>query len=228
MAFKINTGSRVSLENPGSMFRDLSDRKLKGLLTHQGSIIDDYVKVATDKPDVALKLPTGSGKTLVGLLIADWRRRKFGERALYVCPTKQLVNQVVEEAHTKYGMLKNVRGFTGRQRDYDASAKARFQSGEIVAVTSYAGLFNANTFFDEPNFILLDDAHAAENYLAGFWTLVVGREEDQGLYMAMAGVLSGVLPPLDARRLRGAKSASWDHSWVDMIPGPFLPASKLS
>ena len=53
-------------------------------------------------------------------------------------------------------------------------------------MTSYGGLFNANTFFDEPNFILLDDAHAAENYLAGFWTVAVGREEHQALYEALA------------------------------------------
>ena len=141
---------------------------------------------AIRKPDVAFRLPTGSGKTLVGLLIAEWRRRKFNERALYVCSTKQLVNQVVAEAQTKYGMAKTVRAFTGSQKNYNSEAKAQFQSGEVVAVTSYGGLFNANTFFDEPNLIPLDDAHAAENYLAGFWTVAVGREEHQALYGALA------------------------------------------
>lgn len=222
MAFKFGSASSVSVESPEAMFMDFSDRSLKGLLTHQGHIIGKYLQGAVEKSDVAFKLPTGSGKTLVGLLIAEWRRRKFGERALYVCPTNQLVNQVVAEAHTKYGMSKTVRAFTGQQKAYDPSAKAQFQSGEIIAVTSYGGLFNANTFFDEPNIILLDDAHAAENYLVGFWTLAVGREDHQALYTAMAGVLSRVLTPLDARRLRGAKSASWDHSWVEMIPAPSL------
>jgi replicative superfamily II helicase len=100
------------------------------------------------KPDVAIKLPTGSGKTLVGLLIVEWRRRRFGERAVYLCPTNQLVNQVVEEARTKYGMSEWIHGFTGSQKNYDASAKSRYQAAELVAVTSYTALFNTNPFFE--------------------------------------------------------------------------------
>jgi len=48
----------------------------------------------------------------VGLMIAEWRRRKNQERVVYLCPTKQLVNQVVEQADEKYGL--SVLGFTGR------------------------------------------------------------------------------------------------------------------
>jgi hypothetical protein len=40
-------------------------------------------------------LPTGSGKTLVGLLIGEWLRRKNKERVVFLCPTRQLVNQVI-------------------------------------------------------------------------------------------------------------------------------------
>lgn len=32
--------------------------------------------------DVAIKIPTGSGKTLVGTLIAEWRRRSRAERVV--------------------------------------------------------------------------------------------------------------------------------------------------
>jgi len=41
-----------------------------------------YAAEAVHLTDVALQLPTGSGKTLVGLLIAEWRRRKYGERVV--------------------------------------------------------------------------------------------------------------------------------------------------
>ena len=70
-------------------------------------------------------------------------------------------------------------------------------------MTSYGGLFNANTFFDEPNLILLDDAHAAENYLAGFWTVAVGREEHQALYGALVGHLPRGVPYLWPAERRG-------------------------
>jgi superfamily II DNA or RNA helicase len=57
-----------------------------------------YAAHGLNEPDVALHLPTGSGKTLVGLLIAEWLRRKNHERVVYLCPTRQLVNQVAEQA----------------------------------------------------------------------------------------------------------------------------------
>lgn len=101
MAFKFGAGSSISTDSPERMFQDFSDRKLKGLLTYQGQVLNDYQSNAQTKSDVALKLPTGSGKTLVGLLLAEWRRRKFGERVVYLCPTNQLVNQVAEEARAK-------------------------------------------------------------------------------------------------------------------------------
>ena len=36
-----------------------------------------------DAKNVALELPTGTGKTAVGLLIADWRRRRSRDKAAY-------------------------------------------------------------------------------------------------------------------------------------------------
>jgi replicative superfamily II helicase len=74
-----------------------------------------YVARALKAQDVALQLPTGSGKTLVGLLLAEWRRRKFGERVVYLCPTRQLVNQVAEEASSKYGLT--IEPFTVRMQN---------------------------------------------------------------------------------------------------------------
>ncbi|MBV9587760.1 MAG: DEAD/DEAH box helicase [Alphaproteobacteria bacterium] len=134
MAFKFGNETSIALDSPERMFQDFSDRTLKGLLTYQGRVLAEYQAEGLDQPDVAFKLPTGSGKTLVGLLIADWRRRRFGERTVYLCPTNQLVNQVVNEAHLKYGMRGCVHSFTGSQKSYDPSAKSKFQSGDLVAV----------------------------------------------------------------------------------------------
>lgn len=222
MAFKFGGGSGISLDSPEKMFLDFSDRKLKGLLTHQGKILSEYQTQALSAKDVAIKLPTGSGKTLVGLLIAEWRRRTRGERVVYVCPTKQLVNQVVGEAADKYGMCDWVAGFTGRQVDYDPSAKARFQASELVAVTTYGGLFNANTFFDEPHLIIFDDAHAAENYMASHWTVSVSKKDHPALFAALAGALRPVLTGLDYRRLVETAHSLWDQTWVDSVPTTFV------
>src|SRR4051812_14194003 len=103
MAFKKPSAPVAVPDSPDRLFRDLPRRKHASLFDHQGQILRTYVAKAVDVPDVALQLPTGSGKTLVGLLLADWRRRKFRERVVYLCPTRQLVNQVAEEANSKYG-----------------------------------------------------------------------------------------------------------------------------
>ena len=40
---------------------------------HQVDMLRAFVD-KKDKPDLALELPTGTGKTLIGLLIAEWTR----------------------------------------------------------------------------------------------------------------------------------------------------------
>lgn len=63
--------------------------------SHQGDQLCTCNSQHVQTADVALELPTGSGKTLVGLLIGEWRRRSLGQRVVYACPTRQLALQVV-------------------------------------------------------------------------------------------------------------------------------------
>lgn len=71
MAFKTLKTPTVSLESPESLFHDLRSRKIKGLLSQQADLLRKYHSEAVEQSDVALQLATGSGKTLVGLLIAE-------------------------------------------------------------------------------------------------------------------------------------------------------------
>ncbi|HVU07289.1 MAG TPA: DEAD/DEAH box helicase [Verrucomicrobiae bacterium] len=220
MAFKNLSGATPASDSPEALFNDLRGRKIKGLIAHQADVLRNYCHSAIDKPDVALKLPTGSGKTLVGLLLGEWRRQKFNERVVYLCPTNQLVNQVVEQANTKYGMT--VRGFTGKIPSYLPAAKSEYQNAECVAVTSYSALFNTNPFFSDPHLIILDDAHSAENYIASNWSLRIERynPEHQVLFQVFVALLRNFLSPSDYQKLSGEWNSSWDSSWVDKIPTP--------
>lgn len=222
MAFKKPSNHAAVPESPDRLFRDLPRRKHASLFDHQGQVLRNYVAHALDVPDVALQLPTGSGKTLVGLLLAEWRRRKFRERIVYLCPTRQLVHQVAEEASAKYGLT--VEPFTGKIKNYSPESKTAYQDGDRVAVTTYNSLFNTNPFFDSPDIIIIDDAHAAENYMASQWTLRVSRFEqnDKALFAAIASVLKAVLPPHHYTRLNGEWQSVDDISWVDKIPGHLL------
>ena len=218
MAFKKPTSHIAVPESPDRLFRDLPRRKLASLFDHQGQVLRNYVEHALSASDVALQLPTGSGKTLVGLLLAEWRRRKLGERVVYLCPTRQLVNQTAEEASAKYGLT--VEAFTGKAKHYTPEAKAAYLDGERVAVTTYNSIFNVNPFFDDPDVVIVDDAHAAENYIASQWTMRISRfeDDDEGLFKAIASVLKGVLSDSNYNRLTGARQSVDDMSWVDKIP----------
>ena len=95
MALKKVSHSHTSAETPEALFRDIKNKQSKGLISHQADIVRKYCQPETiNLPDIALQLPTGSGKTVVGLLIGEWRRCRFNEKVVYLCPTVQLVNQV--------------------------------------------------------------------------------------------------------------------------------------
>jgi len=218
MAFKTVVASALSLESPEALFRDIRTKKIPGLLSQQADLLREYTTKAVDKPDVALQLPTGSGKTLVGLLIGEWRRRKFRQRVVYLCPTNQLAHQVVTLAVSKYGL--KVNGFVGKKSDYDANAKSEYVAAEAVAVTSYSSLFNTAPFFHDPDIIVLDDAHSGENYIPKLWSLRISRTDHQPVYEAALAVFLDKMSWADRQRLQASSSTPWEHNWVEKIPTP--------
>lgn len=224
MPFKLPEKKPVVPDDPEALFRDLRKKTVPGLLSHQADVLRSYIAVHTKHSDIALQLPTGSGKTLVGLLIAEWRRRKYGERVVYLCPTRQLVNQVANQASAKYGI--DLHAFTGSRAQYDSGASADWQSAEAVGVTTYSSLFNTNPFFEDPHLIILDDAHSAENYVSAFWSLLIEKSntEHEAAFTALAGVVSRFLPPSDKSRLTGQSKSAADRQWVEKLPTPVFQA----
>lgn len=222
MAFKTPPIETIVPESPDRLFRDLTRRRLPDVLPHQAEIMRKYTAEALERPDVALQLPTGSGKTLVGLLIAEWRRRKFRERIVFLCPTKQLVHQVAAEAHEKYGL--SVASFVGSNREYSPADKTDYQQAQKVAITTYSALFNTHPFFDSADVILIDDAHVSENYIAKQWTVQVSRTNTahEALHRALTNLLEPHLSATDITRLRGVWDDIVDRTWVDKIPTPVL------
>lgn len=220
MAFKKSSPSATVPDSPDELFLDLPRRKIPDVMPHQKQIMRTYAKKAVREKDVALQLPTGSGKTLVGLLIGEWRRRKNQERVVYLCPTRQLVNQVLEQAKEKYGLT--ALGFTGRIRDYDPTDKAKYHNADHIAVTTYSSLFNTNPFFNNADILIVDDAHAAENYVASLWNVEIDRNngDHKTLHDALSSVIKPLISPINFARLSGKVEGLSDVSWVDKIPTP--------
>ena len=219
MAFKIPQKSSVSIKDPESLFRDLRDRTVEGLLSQQADMLRNYME-HVDKRDIALELPTGSGKTLVGLLIAEWRRRTKRERCVVLCPTKQLVHQVVEQAQEKYGI--NALDFSGSKHQYPEADKTAFNNCESIGVATYSALFNTNPFFSEVHTIIFDDAHAAENYVSSFWSLEIRRYQDETTFDAIWKIIAPYTTENDQLRYDQGSDGSLDTSFVNKIPTPYL------
>ena len=219
MAFKIPQKSSVSIKDPESLFRDLRERTVEGLLAQQADMLRKYME-HVDKPDIALELPTGSGKTLVGLLIAEWRRRTKRERCVLLCPTKQLVHQVVEQAKEKYGI--NALDFSGSKHQYPEADKTAFNNCESIGVATYSALFNTNPFFSDVHTLIFDDAHAAENYVSSFWSLEVRRYQDESTFDAIWQIIAPYTTENDQLRYDQGNEGSLDTSFVNKVPTPYL------
>ena len=220
MAFKKISKKRLVARTPEELLNDLKTRKIKGLIAHQADMLRAYYDEHDKHTDIALQLPTGSGKTLVGLLIAEWRRRKYGERVVYLCPTKQLVNQVVEQAIGKYGL--SPIGFTGKRRNYSSESKTAYRRAEAVAITNYSSFFCQPTFFENAQTVIFDDVHAGDNYISQTWSFEVSRyeKEHKAIFESMVGILKEHLPHTDYVRLLNENADDISREWVEKIPTP--------
>lgn len=168
---KFRTGSSNAAKptSPVLLFRELKRHPtIKFLGSHQEKLLELYEEQHWSAKDVAIELPTGAGKTLVGMLIAEYRRRLNGECIVFCCPTKQLAAQVTAQC-AKYGIPTSL--LIGEQKKYDQASFLRYQQAKSIAVTTYSGIFNSNPRIDDPDIVICDDAHAAEGYVASMWTV---------------------------------------------------------
>ncbi|WP_275564152.1 DEAD/DEAH box helicase [Streptomyces durocortorensis] len=164
----------------------------------QRGVLSAYMEKLKSK-DLAFEMPTGSGKTLVGCLIAEWRRRNKSERVAYLAPTRQLAQQAARLADL-YGVP--AVDLTGKHKDWDRSAAQRFLRGHAVAFATVNAVFNSSPKM-APQALILDDAHAAESPVASTWSVRIERDREDTTYDQVVEVLTacGAFSTAVARRL---------------------------
>lgn len=206
MAFKKIFQQEVISESPIALFRDTKVRSIENLWDHQAEMLKKYDEISKreekkERPikDIAIELPTGSGKTLIGILIGEHRRRKNKEKVVYLCPTKQLACQVAEQCNTKFGIP--VELFTGKQSDYKLESKNNYREGKKIAITTYNGVFNTNPFFNDADVIIFDDAHSAGNTISDFWSLDINRYDNFDTYQEIINLFKESLGKFIYERL---------------------------
>ncbi len=124
--------------------------------------------------DLILKISTGAGKTTVGLLYLWSFMEEKHQPVVYLCPTKQLCEQVSVEAE-KLGLKSVI--YPAKQPHPDVDGIA----GKAIIICTYDKLFNAKTTFDRsdvmlrPYTIVLDDAHAGVEEIRNCFTLPISN-----------------------------------------------------
>lgn len=201
--------------DPEALFGELprTPNGVGALWSHQADQLRIYAEEHQHTPDVALELPTGSGKTLVGLLVSEWRRQTLGQRVAYACPTKQLARQVLRKASDQ-GIPAVL--LIGSHRSWNAAELGRYTRGDAIAVTTYSAIFNLNSHLSDAQTLVFDDAHAAEGFVAEAWALSVTRDNDA--YQRLFDALEGSIEPSLATRMLTADGPAADSSEVRLIP----------
>ena len=140
-----------------------------------------------DKTDVLISLNTGSGKTLVGLLIAQSLVNEGVENVVYACSTIDLIRQTLKEA-------KKI-GLSPTARAKGSFSDSNFESGKSFCVTTYNSVFNSLSPFRKkffPGAIVFDDAHVAEKVLRDCFTMKVSKRDYPELFQDISSVIEDI------------------------------------
>lgn len=143
--------------DPVKLYETLDRAHDKGpLRPAQLAVLEDWFNNYQGTRDVIVKLHTGQGKTLIGLLMLQARLNAGKGPALYLCPDNFLIAQTCDQAK-QFGIATCIA---------DPELPDEFMSGEKILVTSVQKLFNGLTKFGlnrqsvAIETLLLDDAHA--------------------------------------------------------------------
>lgn len=130
-----------------------------------------------------IKLHTGGGKTLVGLLMAQSTLNETKEPVLYLAPTRQLVKQTLEKA--------KAHGIAAVPYEKGKPLAEDFINGKAVMVATYKALFNGQSKFGvrggarppvKVGAVILDDAHVAFSVVRESFTLAVDADNNSECY----------------------------------------------
>lgn len=172
--------------NPIDIYETVDRKSDTGpLRPAQTEILESWYNQRKEERDLIVKLHTGEGKTLVGLLILQSVINSNEGPCLYVCPNIYLVSQVCAEAE-KFGIGYCTIGKEGIPND--------FISGEKILITHAQKLFNGlstfgiNNSFTKVGTIILDDSHTCIDTIKDAFSISIDKKENTNLYNSLVSL----------------------------------------
>ena len=171
---KLGKGQIDKKVDPLEIYNSLDRRSITGpLRPAQNQILSSWFADLQNNRDLIVKLHTGEGKTLIGLLILLSKINQNQGTCVYVCPNKYLVKQAALEAE-KFGIPYSL-------VDDDGQLPNEFLEGNKILITHVQKLFNGRSKFGidnnyiEVNSIILDDSHACIDAMKNSFTVRIPR-----------------------------------------------------
>ncbi|MDD5891459.1 MAG: DEAD/DEAH box helicase family protein [Bacteroidales bacterium] len=164
----------VKVVDPIQIYADADRQATAGPLRPvQESVLKEWYEKRFDDKDVIIKLHTGEGKTLIGLLALQSRLNAGKGPCLYVCPSKQLAVQASNDA-TKFG-IKHI-------LDKGGDLPIDFTESKVIFITYIQRVFNGMSKFGIDNnytklgTVVLDDSHACIDSIRSAYTIKAKRD----------------------------------------------------
>ncbi len=172
---RLNDKDFVKSTNPIDIYEHLDRRSEAGpLRPSQKKILEDWYQNRKNEKNNIIKLHTGEGKTLIGLLFLQSKINAEELPCVYVCPNKYLMEQVKLEAE-KFGIPFC---FFNESNDFPDD----FLAGKKILITYVQKIFNGKTVFGigskslDISSIILDDSHACIDSIKNSLTIKVNSQ----------------------------------------------------
>lgn len=197
-------------------------QKYEYLRAHQSKILEELQKKIENSPktDYAISLPTGTGKTLVGLMMSYYLMLREKMTAIYLCPNIFLCDQVLKDAHDldipAVPLYKN-------WNSIDQISKDSFTSGLSIGVATYSTLFNSNPRVGKVGIIVMDDIHAAGDSIISNWSIKIDKTKSPALFEQVYKTMKPSLnsSQKDAIEAKPSLNESYEmlysKQWLDLI-----------
>lgn len=219
-SYKNDDNSLVDEDRPWLFFNELLNNPRYEYLRN---IQTEFLKrwyVERDKKDVVGILSTGTGKTLIGLLVLKSLLIQKKGPALYLCPDNNLVSQVIQEA-SRHGI--SVVQLSRSSENARVELPLAFTSGEAILVTTFERLFNGLSIFGKPGAqptevgsILVDDAHSCVAKARSQATVVIDRQNDESNFQQVLTLFEKALDFQSHSKLLNIQSG--DFSTAMRVP----------
>jgi hypothetical protein len=173
-----------------NLLKEFGSDEYRKLRPAQAAVLSAYSASFSNEKDVAVELPTGGGKSLIALLIAEvWRRA--GKRVAILTANKTLARQMTKMA----GSLKSPAVMMeGAGTSIPSADKRAYHRSAATAIMNYWVYFNQNPVLDPAGLLIMDDAHLAEHCLHSLFSLEIGAHEHKSLFESTVTELAARFP----------------------------------